>query len=121
MTWYIRLAILAVYSLILIGGTWEVQNWRWEAKQLAAVQVSDQFHTAEEKIGASADTKFQTEKGKTDATFKKIDDAVNKAPVAPYIKCFDPASLQLLNSALTRKAPAARRSADPLPAPATPQ
>jgi hypothetical protein len=117
MTWYIRLAILAAYSLILIVATWEVQNWRWEAKQLAAVQVSQQFHDAEEKIGASADTKFQTQKGKTDATFKKIDDQVNKQAVKPSTSCFDPVSLQLVNSALARKATAARRSADPLPAP----
>ena len=121
MTWYIKLAILAAYSFILIAGTWEVQNWRWEAKQLAAVQVSDQFHTEEEKIGNAADTKFQTQKGKTDATFKKIDEAVNKQPVKPSTGCFDPVSLQLVNSALARKTPAARRSADALPTPQPPQ
>ena len=120
MTWYIRLAILAVYSLVLIAGTWEVQNWRWEAKQLAAVQVSQQFHDAEGKIAASADTKFQTDKGKTDATFKKINDQVNKQPPA-NTGCFDPVSLQLVNSALARKTPAASRPSIPMPTAPTAQ
>lgn len=112
---WIKLAAFAVYSLILISITWGVQNWRWESKQLAAVQVSEQFHIGEEKIANAADVKFQTEKGKTDATFKKIDDEVNKQGNKPGVICFDPVSLQLLNSALTRKAPAARRFADPMP------
>ena len=117
MTWYVKLAILAAYSAVLIVGTWEVQNWRWEAKQLAAVQVSEAFHTGEEKIGAAADTKFQTEKGKTDATFKKINDQVTKQPPS-NTGCFDPVSVQLVNSALARKTPAASRP--PIPVPAAP-
>jgi hypothetical protein len=124
---YIKLAIIAFYSLILIVGTWEVQNWRWEAKQLAAVQVSDEMHTEEAKTAATADTKFQTQKGKTDAKFGKIDEAVNKAAAAPgaapgaVAKCFDPVSLQLLNTAFARTPSAARRLADPLPGLAPPQ
>ena len=58
---YIKLAIIAVYSLVLIIGTWEVQNWRWEAKQLAAVNTSVEMHNAEAATANKADTTFQTE------------------------------------------------------------
>lgn len=116
---WVKLGVIIAYSLALIVGTWEVQNWRWEAKQLAAVQVSEAFHTGEEKIGNAADTKFQIEKGKTDATFKKIDDQISKQPGKLTVLCFDAGSLQLLNSALARKTPSSGRPANSMPASAT--
>ena len=106
---YIKLALFAVWSLILIVGTWYVQDWRWEAKQTAAITQAVTASQNEAKEAAAAATAFEKKKGDTDAKYKKIEDTLNKAATAPgaaRVGCLDTNGLHLVNSALSRKAAA---------------
>ena len=115
---YIKIAIFAVLFILTVVCTWVVQNWRWEAKQTAAITQAVTASQEEAKQAAAAATAFEKQMGKSDAKYKQIQAALNKAVAAPgaaAVNCLAPDSVHLVNSALSRKAAAPSGLAGPVP------
>lgn len=110
----IKIALIGVALLVAIAVTWEVQEWRWEAKERDALQEQMQAIQAEAKKEATAATQYETKREKTNDTYQKIDRALqNQKPGAAV--CFDPDKLRVVNSALSRKTPNPGRPSGALP------
>lgn len=102
--------LLDLVAAILIwlgsmGATYQIEEWRWKAKETNYVQeqiASLQKEAQKENLAA---TQFEKKQEGTNDTFKKIDKALSAIPSKPAVVCFGSKRLHVVNSALARKAP----------------
>jgi len=114
----IEACVAGIILIAAITCTWIVQDWRWEAKETAAIKQAVLISETQAKQQAAAATAFEKQRGSTDAKYQKIDDFLN-ATSGPVVKCLDAGGLRLVNDALSRTAPGPRRPTVALPRPAT--
>lgn len=90
----------------LAGGfvTYQVEEWRWHAKETSYLQAQAKMIAAEQKKSAAAATKFEKQVEKTNEIYRQITRDLNRNQ-NPAVTCLDPKRLRTVNSALARKAP----------------
>lgn len=112
------LELIAAVSVWLasLGMVYQVEEWRWKAKETNYVQeqlAQTQKEAAKENKAA---TQFEKKQEATNETYKKIDKALD-VQSKPAVVCFGAKRLRVVNSALARKAPDPSGPNDAVPGP----
>jgi hypothetical protein len=99
---YIYVAIF--FAALALGGTgaWNVQTWRYEAKDKARIEAQIELDRNNRKLSQAASEGLENDRTKTEIKYRTITREVEKIVERPvYLQqCFDADGLRALNAAI---------------------
>ena len=113
--------VTAVIAAALSGvGTWQIQTWRFDAKEKQRLQAQHELYRRAEKTANAASTTFEQDRTKNENRTRNIYVAVDKIIDRPVYRniCVDADGLQQLNGAI-RRADSASELSRPMSGPST--
>lgn len=114
---YVGIALTA--AAMSGAGVWNVQNWRFDAKDKQRIEAEAEQRRTNEKAASAASTGFEQDKTKNETRTRTVYVEVDKIVDRPVYRnvCVDADGLRLLNGAIRRTDNAAQ-SGFKLPRPA---
>lgn len=99
-----QLAIAAIIAALMSGiGTWKVQEWRYDSKELARVEAGRELTKMNNAAANAASTEHEKTKTKIEKEYlvvtKEVENVITKIEYRDRI-CFDDDGLRALNRAV---------------------
>lgn len=96
-------AVIALVAATLSGvGAWNVQAWRYAAKDASRIEAQAELSRNDRKAAQSASEGFENDKAKTEIKYRTITRDVEKIVERPLYRnvCFDDGGLRAVRDAL---------------------
>ncbi|MFZ3141133.1 hypothetical protein [Polaromonas sp.] len=111
--------ITLIAAAVFAVGAWQIQNWRFDAKEKQRIEAQLEQRRTDEKAASAASTAFEKDRSnnenRTRTVYVKVDKIIDR-PVYRSV-CVDADGLRLLNGAIGRTDDAGEPGS-PLPGPA---
>lgn len=113
---YTHAIVALVAAVLAAAGAWQVQSWRYEAKEAARLEMEREAIRSNAKISDKASETHEQAKVEIRTEFQTITKEVEKIVEKPVYRnvCFDADGMRLLSQAIGRRPPTGE------PAPALP-
>ena len=95
-------AIALIASSLGVAGAWQVQSWRYEARDKARIEAQLELDRNNRKATQAASEGFENDRSKTNIKYVQIEVEVEKLIDRPVYRnvCYDTDGLRQLNEAI---------------------
>jgi hypothetical protein len=115
---YTPAAAALIAAALAATGAWQVQNWRYGAKEAERLQLVAEQARASIRAADAAATRHEADKQAIRARVRVITQEVDRVVEKPVYRsvCLDADGLRILEAAIAESAPTARQPAPAVPA-----
>ena len=99
---YTHAAVAIVAAVLSAGGAWQVQSWRFDAREKERIEAQAELARNNRQAAQSASEGFENDRTKTEIKYRTITRNVEKIVERPIYaqSCFDDGGMHALRSAI---------------------